>query len=242
MLERLPVDDVRVNPALILAAGLVKTSPSVNEDFSRPEGSCFFVSSTHIATARHNGEILRSDLREEGYLPQGNVQPYGQNVFNPRLDLTWKAGNEFPFAAGDISIVSVVPEFGVEATERYQLWLAAMSDPTVGLMPTIRMTPLVEGEPLTFKGFTYVEFSFGNPRGQHNRLQHGTRAVGIVGSGFFRNQVRESDRGIEVRPTIDGVSCLGQNSGGPVLDSVGRIVGVISNVAGGRLHDHRSVP
>jgi len=228
MLQRLPVDDKSLAPALILASGLVKTTPSVTED-SYPEGTCFFVSPDYVVTARHCGEVLRSDLLEAEYRLEGQNVPYEQHIFDPRFGLTWKMLTEAPFTDQDISFLRVEPVLNSEeSVEHFLPWVELMGNSLHPQYPVLRMSELIEGELLIFKGFTNVEFSYGQPFDDYNRGRHGVSATGILGTGVFHRQQIETQIGHTYRPTVKGVCAVGQNSGGPVVDAKGRIVGIVS--------------
>lgn len=228
MIRRIAIDDPNVSPALILASGVAKGTLGGTTD-SYPEGSCFFISVSYVATARHCGEILREDLGREGLRENAGVQPYGQHVFDPRLGLTWKAVNEIPLSNDDISVLEVTPEIeqNEDATE-YLPWCEIWKSAEHPAHPVIRMSDVVDGEQLSFRGFTDIKFSSTGSSDATMRLNHEVSAVGMVGHGVAKWQEIESLRGIERRLVLEGVAAQGLNSGSPVLDVSGRIVGVVS--------------
>lgn len=228
MLKSVSIEDSNLFPALILSSGVVPTAPSTGSA-SYPEGTCFFISISHVATARHCGEILRTQLAREGLRETGGVQPYGQHAFDPRIGLEWRAVKETGLKTGDISILEVTPEVSVhEDSSRYLPWCEIWGSIDHPQHPVIRMTPISEGEPLCFRGFTDIEFTCGDEKDEMGRLKHGVSAIGIIGCGPASWQEIENSTGIEHRLVIDGVAAKGQNSGSPVFDTAGRIVGVVS--------------
>lgn len=228
MLEKREIDDADLSPALILSSAVVRTTPSMPSD-SYPEGSCFFVAQKFVATARHCGEILREQLRRESVRAQGEAQPYGCHIFDPRFEITWKVKNERPMANADISILEV--EAVIEPDEdasAFLPWTKIWENENDSRFPVIRMTKVENGEHLTLKGFTDIEYDCQELEDERGRLLHGASATGIIGSGKALWQECESASGITVRLTIDGVAAKGQNSGGPVVDEFGRLVGLVS--------------
>ena len=229
VIEEVHICDERLAPALLLTSGLANNVLG-RTDESFPEGSCFFICVSHVATARHIGEMLRNDLAKEGVFVKDNVLPYGHHVFDPRLELTWEAiEGEVPFKRGDISIVPVRPVVEVEENGKPFLpWAQVFGDTTRTDHPLIRMFRVEEGEELTFLGFTDVEFDYQRPDDDYSRMQHGVKGIGIIGRGRAEWQELVSNSGTAWRLAVSDVAARGQNSGGPVVDSLGRLVGVAS--------------
>lgn len=120
------------------------------------------------ATARHIGEDTQRTFEGFGARPDGDKQPYGTRLYDPRLNLDWEVLEEYPFQpeGGDISIQRVGSPN--DSTESVLTWSESWVE------PILRMYPLQEGEALNIKGFPLERI----------KLEQQSVGTSVVGEGI----------------------------------------------------------
>ena len=213
-------------PAVFLTWGTDGIASHPGETFGAASG--YFISPSLVMTVRHVGQMIENELRREGvpWNAESKFRPFCIQVHDPRTGLSWEVVSLSDSPAADLALLTVEPVLiGDNIADHFSEFARTF------LGPAHRTRRLEIGESVAVKGFTEIAAILDydhTPQGSHRQIRvsaYGQVAVGHIG------ELHPTGKLGRQWPTFDleGVGATGQMSGGPVVDSDGYIVGVISS-------------
>ena len=196
------ISDSILYPAVMITWGTDGIADHPGETFDG--GSGYFASPEYVITAKHVGELIRRDYGvREGCFEVG----YALQVHDPRNNFTWRVTDERPVRDLDLSVLRVDMSASEHLNQdQITKWIDEFR------YPCHRASALDIDEIISIRGFSMI----GGDLIKDERASGGSQHVYVSSDGHIGSG------------KLEDIRALGNMSGGPACDRLGRVVGVIS--------------